>query len=499
MSASGHSFDTVVADRKLEVQRTQASSVDESGKDMALQIPAPMSINGDSDSTSARSSEATVSVPDDEYQVTLDPEDDPKKLSVGRKWLITLLICNAALCATFASSIASFTEKGLQRDFHTVHEVTVLSISLYVEGLAMGPLLFAPLSEVYGRNNVYRVSYFLFWVFTWPVAFPPDIATFLVFRFLTGFSSSAFLSVAAGSVSDLFENGKVATPMGVYTLSPFVGPVLGPLNANYRWVYRVCLIYEFVTLVTLFLFVPETYVPVILRRKAARRRKETGDEKFWAPLDHRDESLSESIMMSIYTPFKLLLFDPMALSLNMWNAITLGILYLTFEAFPIIFGEEHGFSDEEVGLAFLGMGVGLLAALATQGFWNRFDRKIDEKHGGSTPPETCLVMGMAGGVLAPIGLFWMAFTTYSAVPWILPIIASSLFGVSIYYIFASTFTYLTTAYRPIAASALASNTALRCSFAAVFPLFAVQMYHRLSTAGATALLAGLMTLMAPLP
>ena len=128
-----------------------------------------------------------------------------------------------------------------------------------------------------------------------------------------------------------------------------------------------------------------------------------------------------------------------------------------------------------------------------------FDRKITEKHDGRTPPETCLVMGMAGGVLAPIGLFWMAFTTYSAVPWILPIIASSLFGVAIYYIFTSTFTYLVTAYRPIAASALASNTAMRCAFAAVFPLFAVQTYERLSTAGATALLAGLMTLMAPLP
>lgn len=108
-------------------------------------------------------------------------------------------------------------------------------------------------------------------------------------------------------------------------------------------------------------------------------------------------------------------------------------------------------------------------------------------------------MGMVGAVLAPIGLFWMAFTTYREVPWILPIIASSLFGAAVYYIFTAVFTYLVTAYRPIAASAMASNTALRCCFAAAFPLFAVQMYDRLTTVGATALLAGLMTLMAPLP
>ena len=74
-------------------------------------------------------------------------------------------------------------------------------------------------------------------------------------------------------------------------------------------------------------------------------------------------------------------------------------------------------------------------------------------------------MGMVGAVLAPIGLFWMAFTTYREVPWILPIVASSLFGAAVYYIFTAVFTYLVTAYRPIAASAMASNTALRCCFA----------------------------------
>lgn len=55
------------------------------------------------------------------------------------------------------------------------------------------------------------------------------IAVHLIFRFLTGFCSSAFLSVAGGTVSDLFDDDKVAMPMAVYTLSPFIGPMLGPL------------------------------------------------------------------------------------------------------------------------------------------------------------------------------------------------------------------------------------------------------------------------------
>lgn len=73
------------------------------------------------------------------------------------------------------------------------------------------------------------------------------------------------------------------------------------------------------------------------------------------------------------------------------------------------------------------------------------------------------------------------------------------FGTGIAYVFTSTFTYLVTAYRPIAASAMASNSALRSAFAAGFPLFAPAMYKRLGTVGATALLGGLTGLMAPLP
>lgn len=49
----------------------------------------------------------------------------------------------------------------------------------------------------------------------------------------------------------------------------------------------------------------------------------------------------------------------------------LGILYLAFQAFPIILG-HHGFSQELVGLNFLGIGVGMIVAGLSQPLWNRF-------------------------------------------------------------------------------------------------------------------------------
>lgn len=79
---------------------------------------------------------------------------------------------------------------------------------------------------------------------------------FLVFRWLTGFAGAAFLSVAGGSVSDMFQDHHVAklvrlnierginldnsrsSPMAVYTISPFIGPVVGPLISGYVFCSR---------------------------------------------------------------------------------------------------------------------------------------------------------------------------------------------------------------------------------------------------------------------
>ena len=121
------------------------------------------------------------------------------------------------------------------------------------------------------------------------------------------------------------------------------------------------------------------------------------------------------------------------------------------------------------------------------------------KHNGAPPVEARLLPAMIGGVMVPASLYWLAFTTYHKVHWIAPIIASVPFGTGILFIFTSVFTYTVTAYRPIAASALSANAFVRTTFAAVFPLFAGQMYDRLGTVGATALLAGLTTIAAPLP
>jgi len=122
-----------------------------------------------------------------------------------------------------------------------------------------------------------------------------------------------------------------------------------------------------------------------------------------------------------------------------------------------------------------------------------------ELHGRDPPAGFRLVMGQVGGILVPVALLWLALSTYRSVHRIMPVLASVPFGMGTYFIFTSSFTYIVVAYRPLTASALVCNATMRTTFTAAFPLFAGQMYRALGTVGATLLLAGLTTVMAPIP
>lgn len=138
--------------------------------------------------------------------------------------------------------MAAFTYPGIEKEWHISNEVATLSISMFVIGLGSGPcelssngactdeaVLLGPISEFVGRAPVLHWSFVWFFLLNFPVAFGNHVAIHMVFRFLTGFAGSAFLSVSGGAITDIFPNAKVATPMMVFSCAPFMGPILGPI------------------------------------------------------------------------------------------------------------------------------------------------------------------------------------------------------------------------------------------------------------------------------
>ena len=104
---SSRSSDTVIADQeKPHTQGGENTWEKDPERQQSVPPDSASEPNTNRNGTTTPASQDTASTPDDDgYEVTLGPEDDPKNISAGRKWLITLVICNAALCATFASSV----------------------------------------------------------------------------------------------------------------------------------------------------------------------------------------------------------------------------------------------------------------------------------------------------------------------------------------------------------------------------------------------------------
>lgn len=190
-----------------------------------------------------------------------------------------------------------------------------------------------------------------------PCAEVKNIGTELVARFIDGIAGSAFLSVGGGTGGELC------------------------LSAMSCWTFYLLIIWAFVTLVLIAVFIPETYNPVIVRHKATKIGKTTRDERWKAPIEIMEQSFSRLVIRSIYRSFLLLMRDPMCLNLCLFSVLLLGVLYLFFGAFEIVFRDNHGFELWQIGLTFSNLLVGQLLAISTDPFWHKNYLRLARKKG----------------------------------------------------------------------------------------------------------------------
>jgi MFS family permease len=163
------------------------------------------------------------------FHVVFLPDDPQNAMTFPqwKKWLFTWLQALATLATTFASSAYSGGMKQVILSFNISTEVATLGISFYVLGFALGPLVWAPLSELYGRRRVFFLSFMAATVFSAGAAGAGSISALLIFRFLTGSIGSAPLSNAPGVIADMFDKSGRGMAMCMFSGAPFLGPAVG--------------------------------------------------------------------------------------------------------------------------------------------------------------------------------------------------------------------------------------------------------------------------------
>lgn len=213
----------------------------------------------------------------------------PFAWSIRRKWVYTFLVGLTMFNASFASTAVNGAGTRIVKQCGLSQEEMVFITGSFIGGCVAGPVIWAPLSEIYGRRPVCLASTMLYSVMNIGCALAPSKGVLFASRFLAGaFASSAF-SNAAAVITDLFAPPDRARPMIVASLAPLLGPCFGPLfgalvSSELRWPFVFWLLGAIGLLFTAALFcVPETYQPVIAARSTPKdcvRSSATWQQRF---------------------------------------------------------------------------------------------------------------------------------------------------------------------------------------------------------------------------
>ena len=332
--------------------------------------------------------------------------ENPRNWSMARRVTITITAILLVVNATFASSSPSGCFGSISEQFGVSTEVAGLTITLFLLGYCAGPLIFAPLSEFYGRRWIFYISFALYLAFNFLCAFAPNLGALLVGRFLTGTFVSAPLSNAPGVLADLWDPLQRANAMAGFSAMVYVGPALGPviagfleLKKDWRWSFYVLLWLGGVTAIVM-LTIPETYAPTVLYNKAKRIRmaKIPGYESVKAQAEDSDRTLVGIYKLALTRPW-IILFDPISLLCAIYMAVVYTLLYMLFSIYPIVFQEKRGWNSGVGELPLIGTVVGaliggLIVLIDTRLRQRRIER--GEKKMEDTVPEDRLTLAMIG-------------------------------------------------------------------------------------------------------
>ena len=423
-------------------------------------------------------------------------------------WVVVITVI-FVMNSTMGSSLPSMAVPAIARDFGvTSQEQLVLPISVYLIGYVFGPPIWGPLSEQVGRRNLSIASCGLFTIFAMACAVAPNWPALLVFRFFCGALASAPIAIVAGILADIFSDPRTrGRAFAIFMVSTVFGPLLAPIVSGYTtpaigwrptfWIGFGYAGFSFICVV----FLPETYGPILLSRRAKEMRRQDPSANVISPRDLEETDLTQLLTVVLARPLRMIASELIVSTTCAYIALVYAIFYMYFEAYPIVFQDLYGLSPGMAGCAYLPIGLGGLMGLPIFWCWDNYLRAAVERGATWTKREEYrrLPLACIGGPMFVVSLFWLGFSARPSVSYIAPMFAGVPFGLGFMLIFMAMLNYLTDAYEIFAASANAAASMCRSLLAVVLPLATSRMFGRLGISGACALLGGLSAAMSVIP
>ncbi|GAB7336525.1 hypothetical protein MBLNU13_g09802t1 [Cladosporium sp. NU13] len=200
------------------------------------------------------------------------------------------------------------------------------------------------------------------------------------------------------------------------------------------------------------LALPETFGPVLLKRKAQHLRKLTNDIRFTVPIE-RGPSLRARLRTNLSRSLTLFSSEPIMTFLGLYLVLIFVINFTFFSGFEYILDDTNALSPGISSLNFLSIAVGVVIDVAWTPLYSRLADRVHRRIGDSvantvvqspqlgtdTPPELSLIRAAIAAPFLPISLLWLGWTNYPSINPASGYAAMVLFGYSFAAIFISSY------------------------------------------------------------
>ncbi|KAF7952135.1 uncharacterized protein EAE97_001632 [Botrytis byssoidea] len=394
---------------------------------------------------------SNISIPDAIYD----------RIPPNRKLVIVALLSFCSFLAPISSTTVLAAVPEVANTYHSTGTIINLSNALYMLFMGLSPLVWGPLSQVYGRRWISLITSSLFTACSIGTALAPNLPAFFIFRILTAFQGTSFLTIGAACIGDIYRPTERGTAMGWFLSGTLIGPALGPFIGgiivtfqSWRVIFWLQTALAACAVIGAYFLLPET----IHRMKK--------DELVGMSWKRR-----AGVLWGMLNPWRViklykypnLIMVALASSSLVWNMYSLltPIRYVLNPRF-------HLTTPIQSGLFYLAPGMGYILGTF---FGGRYSDHITNKYiriRGARVPEDRLRSALPFmGIVIPACMLlygWSVEKDFGGIP--LPVIMMFLQGVAQLFCFPSLNTYCLDVMQRNGAEVIAGNYMIRYLFAA---------------------------------
>ncbi|KAI9039796.1 MFS transporter [Aspergillus affinis] len=375
---------------------------------------------------------------DDAFLVTFGQNDaqNPFNWTKKRKWGVTAAVSGTGFVRIMVSTMMAPAINTMAEELHMSITESNMALSVYLLATAFGPLIIGPLSEIYGRKTIFHITNIWFLVWNFVCGFTHSKGLLISARLLAGFGASAVYSLGYGVLGDVWSAEQRGQSLSLYLLIPLTGSAVGPIVSGFiikystwRWMFWSTAILQLTLELSFSLLFHESYAPLLLRRRAEKLRRDTGDSRYHAAIEMREVGLSPlgKLGRSLSRPLRLLAFHPIIQMQAILEGIDYGLLYFALSSFSALHVAAYSESVEISGLHYIAICIGTISGSQLCGpLMDYTYHRLTSNTGETQVPELRIPLLLPGALFTPIGFLLYGWAAQYHIFWVVVDVGAAL-------------------------------------------------------------------------